>query len=363
MHKAGYAPDMTGVLLVNLGTPDAPRTAEVRRYLAEFLADSRVLDIPTVPRMLLLYGVILPFRPAKSAAAYREVWHAERGSPLLYNGLDLAASVQAVLGDDYQVRLGMRYGNPGIRSALEAFEKDGIDRVVVVPLYPQYASSSTGSTLQRVYELAAERPVPPALVSVRDFYDHAGFLDAQAAVAAEQLDGFGADHVLFSFHGVPERQIKATDFSDGAHCLASDSCCATLTDANRACYRAQCFATARHLAARLELDADAWSVSFQSRLGRTPWIRPYTDEVLVEMAKAGTRRVAVLCPSFVSDCLETLEEIGIRAKEDFVEAGGEDLLRVDCVNSHPKWAEGVARIVLDALGGTDVTAPASLQSA
>lgn len=354
---------MTGVLLVNLGTPDAPQTAEVRRYLAEFLADSRVLDIPTVPRMLLLYGVILPFRPAKSAAAYREVWDAERGSPLLYNGQDLTAAVQDSLGDGYRVRLGMRYGNPGIGDALAAFEQEGIDRVVVVPLYPQYASSSTGSTLQRVYELAAERPVPPALVTVRDFFDHAGFLDAQAAVAAEQLDGFGADHVLFSFHGVPERQIKATDFSSGAHCLASDSCCATLTKANRACYRAQCFATARHLAARLDLGPDAWSVSFQSRLGRTPWIKPYTDEVIVEMAQSGTKRVAVLCPSFVSDCLETLEEIGIRAKEDFVEAGGEDLRRIDCVNSHPKWAEGVAKIVLDALGGPALSAPGTLQSA
>lgn len=340
---------MIGVLLVNLGTPDAPRTPEVRRYLAEFLSDGRVLDIPALPRALLLYGAILPFRPQKSAHAYRQIWDGERGSPLLFHTQDLARQVQEALGPTAQVRMAMRYGQPDLASALDAFAADGIDRIVLLPLYPQYASSSTGSTLERVYALAAQRPVPPTLIPVRDFYDHPGFIDAQAAVARPLLDDFAPDHVLFSFHGVPERQVTATDFSGGQHCLQAADCCDRITAANRACYRAQCFATARALARALDLGCEGWSVSFQSRLGRIPWIKPYTDEVLVEMAQAGTRRLAVLCPSFVADCLETLEEIGIRAKEDFRAAGGEDLLAVPCVNSDPAWAAGVARIIREAL--------------
>lgn len=340
---------MIGVLLVNLGTPDAPSTPEVRRYLAEFLADGRVLDIPTPARMLLLYGVILPFRPAKSAHAYQQIWDKERGSPLLFHGNDLAEKVEAALGDGFRVRLAMRYGNPGVGPALDAFAAEGIDRIVVLPLFPQYASSATGSAMEHVYRLAAQRPVPPALTMVRDFYDHEGFLGAQADIAREQLADFDADHVFFSFHGIPERQITPTDFSGGKHCLSGD-CCATLTSANRACYRAQCFATARGLAERIGLEEGTWTVTFQSRLGRTPWIQPFTDELLVEKAKSGTKRLAILCPAFVADNLETLEEIGIRAKEDFLEAGGEAFLRVDCVNTHPQWVDGVAAIVRDALG-------------
>jgi ferrochelatase len=340
---------MLGVLLVNLGTPEAPQTSAVRRYLAEFLADGRVLDIPTVPRMLLLYGAILPFRPKKSAHAYQQIWDAERGSPLLFHTQDLAARVQEALGDGASVQMAMRYGQPDLDQALDRFAADGIDRVVVLPLYPQYASSSTGSTLARVYELAAQRPVPPTLIPIRDFYDHPGFIDAQAEVARPRLDAFGPDHVLFSFHGVPERQVTATDFSGGKHCLQSADCCAAITNANRACYRAQCFATARALAKALDLGDGAWSVSFQSRLGRIPWIKPYTDEVLVEMAQQGTRRLAILTPSFVADCLETLEEIGIRAREDFRAAGGDELLAVPCVNSEPAWVRGVTDLVRGAL--------------
>ena len=336
---------MIGVLLVNLGTPDAPQTSAVRRYLAEFLADGRVLDIPRLPRLLLLYGAILPFRPQKSAHAYRQIWDAERGSPLLFHTQDLTAQVSAALGEGFRVQMAMRYGQPDLEGALDRFAAEGIDQIVVLPLYPQYASSSTGSTLARLYELAAARPVPPALIPIRDFYDHPGFIQAQAAVARPHLDAFGPDHVLFSFHGIPERQVVLTDFSGGQRCLASKACCASIGSDNRACYRAQCFATARALAQSLDLDPDGWSVSFQSRLGRIPWIKPYTDEVLVEMAHAGTRRLAILTPSFVADCLETLEEIGIRAKADFKAAGGDDLLAVPCVNSEPAWVRGVADLV------------------
>lgn len=338
---------MNGLLLVNLGTPDAPTTRAVRRYLREFLWDRRVLDINPVGRAALLYGIILPFRPKKSAAAYRAIWGrgvAPETSPLLHWGRALSAAVSAELGDGWKVALGMRYGSPSIASALDELLAHDLDRLVVVPLYPQYASSSTGSTLEKVLELVKGRPVVPPLSLIRDFHADPGFIGAVTDVARPELDAFRPDHVLISFHGVPERHVRATD-PTGAHCLATPTCCDAPCPANAACYRAQSFATARAIAARLGLPDGGWSVAFQSRLGRVPWIRPYTDEVLVELAKAGTRRLAVLTPSFVADCLETLEEIGIRAEEDFKAAGGEALHAVPCVNAHPSWAGALADLV------------------
>jgi ferrochelatase len=337
----------SGLLLVNLGTPDAPTTPAVRRYLAEFLSDPRVIDINPVGRWLLLHAIILRTRPKKSAEAYRKVW-TERGSPLLFHSQDLAQNVAERLGPGWHVELGMRYGSPSLPDALARLEAAAVERIVVFPLYPQYASSSTGSTLERLYALAAERPVVPALGVVGDCYDAPGFLDAVTAVANDELAGFGADHVLFSFHGLPERQVKATDFGD-ERCLSSATCCDAMTPDNRSCYRAQSFATARGLAARMGLAADGWTVGFQSRLGRTPWIKPYTDELLITLAQRGVRRLAVLCPSFVADCLETLEEIGMRARESFIGAGGEDLLAIPCVNSHPLWVDLVADLARRAL--------------
>jgi ferrochelatase len=327
----------TGVLLVNLGTPDAPDVPAVRRYLAEFLMDPRVIDTSAVARGLLVYGAVLPFRPARSAAQYKTVW-TERGSPLLFHSEDLRKALATRLGE---VRLAMRYGNPSLPSTLDRFESDGFGHIVVVPLYPQYASSSTGSTLQAVYEWAARRPAAPVLSVVPAFYDHAGFLDPFAAIARPAVDG--AEHVLMSFHGLPERQVKATDRS-GSHCLSSADCCSSIGAVNRDCYRAQCFATARGLAHRLALPPERWSVSFQSRLGRTPWIQPFTDVVLPELAKR-TKRIAVICPSFVADCLETLEEIGVRAREQWASLGGESLTLVPCLNADPAWVDGLARIV------------------
>lgn len=352
----GSSAHKNGLLLVNLGTPDAPETGAVRRYLREFLWDSRVLDIPAVPRALLLYGAILPFRPQKSAAAYRLVWDRQRGSPLLFHGLDLQAAVADALGEDWVVDFGMRYGQPTLEAALDRLEGAGCERIFVLPLYPQYASSSTGSTRARLFELAAARPHVPPLTMLPDFYDHPDFIEAQAVLAEEVIGDEPADHVLFSFHGVPERQVTATDLSAlvpgaaGAWCLAKEGCCDRITPENRGCYRAQCFATARALAARMGLAPERWSVSFQSRLGRTPWITPYTDEVLPELARSGVARVAVLTPSFVADCLETIEEIGMRAVEDFTEAGGTELVRVPCVNTHPAWVAGVVSMVRKAAG-------------
>jgi ferrochelatase len=326
---------VTGLLLVNLGSPDAPTTPAVRRYLRQFLSDPRVIDINPVGRALLLNLIILPFRPRKSAAAYRKVW-TDEGSPLLVHSRRLVEKVRRKLGAGWQVELGMRYGAPSIASALAALQP--CERIIVLPLYPQYASSSTGSSLEEVMRVASAGEVVPPLAFAPAFHDDAGFLDAFAAVGRPLVSD--VDHVLFSFHGLPERHLKKIHDT----CLQADDCCAAVQQTNRDCYRAQCFATARGLAERLALPTGSWSVSFQSRLGRTPWIRPHTDVVLPELARAGKKRLAVFCPAFVADCLETLEEIGIRAKEQFTEAGGTSLVLVPSLNDSPDWVDTVCNL-------------------
>jgi ferrochelatase len=336
----------TGVLLVNLGTPDAPEPAAVRRYLREFLSDPRVLDISPVGRWALLELVILPLRPAKSAAAYQKIW-GEDGSPLLVHSRALARAVAEKLPDGHRVELAMRYGSPSIDSALDKLVAAGCERLVLVPLYPQYASSSTGSSVEAVYRSAGRRWNTPFLTVVPPFYDDARFVEALAAVGRPVLEELEPDMVLMSYHGLPERHMVKSD-PTGGHCLKSDTCCDVVDDRNRSCYRAQCYATSRALARALDLSSDRYTVSFQSRLGRTPWIRPFTDEVLVELAKKGVQRLAVFCPAFVADCLETLEEIGIRAQEDFQRAGGKELRLVPGLNAHPTWVEAVVGLVRDA---------------
>jgi ferrochelatase len=339
---------MNGILLVNLGTPDAPTPAAVRRYLRQFLSDPRVIDIHPVARKLLLELVILPVRPRKSAAAYAKVWGAE-GSPLLTLSRDLTEKVRDAMGPGNVVELGMRYGRPSIPEALERLRKAGATRLVVAPLYPQYSSSATGSSLEAVFgELARHHVVTPVSV-LPAFYEDPGFLGAFAAVGAPVLLRERPDHVLFSFHGLPERHVKASDHS-GGHCLRSAGCCDAIGPANRDCYRAQCHATARGLAARLGLAPGSWSICFQSRLGRTPWIQPYTDVVLDELAKAGKKRLCVFCPAFVADCLETLEEIGLRAREQFVAAGGESLALVPSLNASPAWVDALVALLRRAAG-------------
>jgi protoporphyrin/coproporphyrin ferrochelatase len=328
----------TGLLLINLGTPDEPTTPAVRRYLREFLSDPRVIDINPVGRALLLHGIILRTRPAKSAHAYQQVWDKDRGSPLMAHSKDLAARVAAQLGASWRVELAMRYGNPSLESGMTKLRQAGVDRIVVLPLYPQYAASSTATSVARVMELASGGWDTVPIDIVPAFFDDEGFLRAFTAVAEPALAAARPDHVLFSFHGLPERQIKKSDPS-GSHCLADKSCCDRITDVNRNCYRAQCYFTARQLAERLKLDA--WSVCFQSRLGRTPWITPHTDVVIDELAKAGSKRVAVLCPAFVADCLETLEEIGMRLREQFKTSGGEELTLVPSLNATPAWVDAV----------------------
>ena len=331
----------TGVLLVNLGTPDAPRPREVRRYLRQFLRDPRVLDMNPVARWLLLELVILPFRPRRSAAAYASIW-TPKGSPLLTHSQNLRDGVARALGPDCQVELAMRYGSPAIAERLAALAEHVLEKIVVLPLFPQYSTAATESALAEVERAARSLDLPP-LAKVPPFYDDAGFIAAFAEAVRPALAGFGADHVLFSYHGLPVHQLVQSP--PGGHCLASPDCCAEVGTSNALCYRAQCFATTRSLAAALELSRAKTSVSFQSRLGPARWIEPYTDRVLPELADARVKRLAVLCPSFVADCLETLEEIGIRAREQWRGLGGDELELLSCPNALPRWVTAVADLV------------------
>ena len=334
--------DRVGLLLVNLGTPESPKPEDVRPYLREFLSDPRVIDIGTWKRWLLLNLFILPFRPRRSGDAYEKIW-TERGSPLLFHTQDLADKVQKRCGEGVVVDVAMRYGNPSIPDALLSFRRRAVDRIVVFPLYPQYSSAATGSSIEKVFAEASKSWNTPFIQIVPPFYAHEAFIDASVKVARPVLDAAPWEKVLFSFHGLPERHCVKSD-DTGAHCLKSEGCCDRIVEANRNCYRAQCFATARALSAGLGIPEDRRIVCFQSRLGRTPWIRPYTDEIVVELAQRGVKRAVIFSSAFVADCLETIEELGIRAVESFKKAGGESLRLVPAVNAADAWADGVVAL-------------------
>jgi len=325
-------PIMNGVILLNLGTPQAPTTPAVRRYLREFLSDSRVIDIHPVARFVLVNGIIAPFRAPKSAAAYREIW-TDAGSPLMVHSEALTEKLASRMGQSARVVLAMRYGEPSIAAAFE--QLDGCDRIVVLPLYPQYASSSTGTGLEAVFAAASAQLVVPSLSVVPPFYDHPAFIRALATVSRPHIQP--DDHVMFSYHGLPIHHMPCTPCDQTTACPAP-------AGPRASCYRAQCYATTRALVDAMSMPND-WTVSFQSRLGRRPWIQPYTDEALDRLPKQGVENLAVMCPAFVADCLETLEEIGIRAREQFLAAGGKRLTLIPCLNSHDVWVEAVAELV------------------
>ncbi len=336
------ATEKTGILLVNLGTPDSTAVADVRTYLREFLNDPRVLDINPVVRWFLLNLIILRTRPAASAEAYKKVW-TQRGSPLLCHSEDLLEKVHEHF-PDVTFALGMRYGNPSMASAMDKLHAAQVDRVIIVPLYPQYASSSTGTALEMAYKLASERWNVPNIQVLPPFYREPAFLDAWGAIFKRYTAEFKPDYVLFSYHGLPVRHVVKSD-PTGKHCQKRNDCCDKICHANTHCYRAQCYETTRLLIDRFGLTPDNHSVSFQSRLGKDPWITPYTDVVLEELAHKGIKRLAVICPAFVADCLETLEEIAMEGKEEFVAAGGEDLLLVPSLNSEPEWVDALAAML------------------
>jgi len=312
----------------------------VRRYLREFLSDPRVIDIGAVGRALLLNLIILPFRSSKSAKLYQNIW-TDEGSPLLTHSRNLQESVRKTLGDDWLVELAMRYGKPNIPDALDRLQAAGCSEIVVLPLYPQAASSSSGSSVEKVYSEAKSRWNVPYFHVVPAFYDEPEFIQSFADQGRPLLESKKPDHVVFSFHGLPERHMHKSD-PTGNTCLASEGCCDTINAKNSGCYRAQSYSTARDIAAALQLEDGKWSVSFQSRLGRTPWIKPYFDEQLTELAGKGVKKLLVFSPAFVADCLETLEEISIRALEQWTESGGTELTLVPSLNANERWVQLVA---------------------
>ena len=323
------------VLCINIGTPSSDSTSSVRAYLKEFLSDPRVLDIPFLSRQLLLQFLILPFRSPKSAKAYQSIW-TKKGSPLLVESENFSRALGLSLGSNYCVRVAMRYGKPSLKEALKEASK-AQEELIVFPLFPQYASSSTGSALDQVYGfLAKEHNVPPVKV-IGSFYKERGFIDS----LAEKVKGYQKettwDHLLMSYHGLPEHQVMPSEKKEGDFCQSEEPCPVDFKETF--CYRKQCYETSHLLAKSLDLSHENYTVSFQSRLGRRPWIKPYTDQVLPALRKAGVKKLAVLCPSFVSDCLETLEEISIRAREDWLKLGGTSFTFIPCLNDSKAWVD------------------------
>jgi ferrochelatase len=332
----------TGVLLINLGTPDAPTPEAVGRYLREFLMDGLVIDIPKPLRWFLVNVMIVPRRKTQSAKAYQKVQLSE-GSPLRVYTRDFAQKVSARLAqqsDRYVVEFAMRYGNPSIKSALQRLRDLELSEIIVMPLYPQYAESSFETAVVETKRRAEEMGLADRLVFFPPFYNRPEFTTVYASHVAETIKGETPDHFVFSFHSLPVRHLKRLDAS-GEHCAIKLDCCREITAVNQNCYRAQCMFTARAMAEKLGLSKDAYSVSFQSRLGRAEWIGPQTEDRLRELAAKGVKRVVVACPSFVADCLETVEEIALRARDVFIQAGGEDLRLIPSLNSDPAWVDAV----------------------
>jgi len=328
----------TGILLINLGTPDSPGVKDVRKYLREFLSDPYVVDTHPIIRWLLLNFIILPLRPKRSAHAYQSIWTTE-GSPLLINSKALAEGAQALLGQDYCIALGMRYGKPSIATAIEHLK--GCERLIILPLFPQYSSAATQTAIEKAQSVAKHNWADDKIKIIREFYCLPSFIDKTVKIIRASLGMHPVEKILFSYHGLPQRQVRKI-------CHANNICdmhraCSDITTMNRDCYRAQCFATSKALATALNLDADQYMTTFQSRLGRIPWIEPYTDRTLERLSIDGVKRIAIVCPSFIVDCLETLEEIGIRARRQWQALGGEHLSLIPCINQDADWIRDVIK--------------------
>lgn len=343
MQNRASSTSTVGVLLVNLGTPDSPQPKDVHRYLTEFLTDGRVLDMPWLQRQLLVRGLIIPRRYKASAKAYEQIWTTE-GSPLLVHSQRMQKALQQELGESYKVELAMRYQNPSIAKGLEALLKDNVSKLIILPLFPQYASATTGSVHQKVMELLSRRKEIPQVTFIDHYYNHPGLINAFHCVA-ESYRMADFDRILFSFHGLPERQLIAANCQK--YCLSTSNCCQEVSYANQNCYAAQCYTTARALAKKLNLSEQHYTICFQSRLGKEPWMQPYTSQVIAECAKNRDKKILVLCPSFVCDCLETIYEIGIEYEAEFKKAGGTSLTLVQGLNDTPSWIQGLKQIVLD----------------
>jgi ferrochelatase len=335
-----------GILLINLGTPDSPSTADVKKYLREFLMDERVLDMNSFSRWCLVNLIIAPSRAPKSAKLYEKIWTKE-GSPLLIHGIALTEKLQQSLGNKYVVAFGMRYQKPSIQSALEKLRKEKVDKIIAIPLYPQYASSSTGSTVAALMNEFKKWEVTPSLEIISRFHHREEYLNAVLA-CAKDFNHTDFDHVLFSFHGLPERHIKKSDehFGDG-NCKFG-ACCEIPTEGNQYCYRANCVQTANSIASRLNIPKEKFTISFQSRLGKDPWIKPYSDFEIIRLGKEGKKKILAFSLAFVADCLETIYEIGTEYNELFREHGGDKIQLVPALNSREEWVEGLKKMIQSA---------------
>lgn len=330
-----------GVLLVNLGTPDEPSRKAVYKYLKEFLLDPRVIDYNWFLRNFLVRGIIAPFRSKSSSDLYKQLW-TDKGSPLMFHGVEVAKQVQANLGDDYHVELAMRYQSPALKTALEKFKKMNIKDIVIFPMFPQYASASTGSVFEAVMSFYNKELTVPSIRFIQSYHDNPLMIEAYAERASKfNLEDY--DHFIFSFHGLPERHLKNSDHND--HCIVTKNCCETMCDKNHMCYGSQSYMTAFAIADKLGIKREDMTVSFQSRLGKEKWMTPYTIDVLEECAKKGQTKILAFSPAFVADCLETTIEIGVEYHEDFEKFGGEVLHYTESLNDHPKWIEAITEMV------------------
>lgn len=333
-----------GILLVNLGSPDSPSVPDVRRYLNEFLMDGRVIDV-SWPLRRFIVGMILINRPKQSAHAYRSIWTRE-GSPLIVTSRRVRDELQKRVA--VPVGLAMRYQNPSIETAVEELAGKGIKELLLIPLFPHYAMSSYETAVERVREVVSKRAPQISLEVQPPYGAEAGYIAALVA-SAESFLTKAYDHLLFSFHGIPERHLSKSD-PTGCYCLKTPNCCEVPSPAHATCYRAQCLRTVTEFVSRAALPAGKYSVSFQSRLGRDPWLTPYTDKELPRLAAAGVKKLLVICPAFVSDCLETLEEIGIRGRETFLRAGGKEFAQIPCLNENPLWIAALEQMIARFVG-------------
>ncbi len=332
----------TGILLINLGTPDSPKTADVRKYLTQFLNDPRVIDINPIARFLLVNGIIVPFRAPKSAKLYQAIWTNE-GSPLLINSIKQKELLQTSLGSNFVVELGMRYQNPSIESAVKKLKAANVSKIIAIPLYPQYATSSTTSSIEETNRVFKKWKNHPPLSFVNNFFDNEGFINA-CVEKASKYSLADYDYFIFSYHGLPERQIIKASKEFGNGSCQIGSCCNKITPANRLCYRANCFATTRQLVSRLNIPEGKYETTFQSRLD-DKWLKPYSDKVIEELAKQGKKKVLVFSPAFVADCLETIHEIGTEYQEIFTEHGGQKIQLVESLNDSPVFIDALAGMV------------------
>ncbi|MBL6643768.1 MAG: ferrochelatase [Flavobacteriaceae bacterium] len=330
---------MKGALLINLGSPESPNPKDVKKYLGEFLMDERVIDLAKPLRTFLVKGIILNTRPKKSAKAYKKIWWKE-GSPLIVLSQRLQDAVQKKVS--VPIGLAMRYGTPSIEQGIKELVDQGVDEIMLIPLYPQFAMATTETILVLAENIRDEKYPDLEFTVLPPFYNHPDYVRVLSESIQEYLSDKDWEHLLFSYHGIPERHIRKSDVTK-SHCKIDKSCCQTASKAHQYCYRHQCYETTRQVAEYLGLKEDRFSTSFQSRLGVDPWLQPYTDQTVARFAKKGTKKMAIVTPAFVSDCLETLEEIGMEAVEDFEEKGGEELHVVPCINTRKDWVNVMSR--------------------